>query len=297
MKTKLNLLSVFCLMLITIFGSGCSTVIEPGYAGIKYSRMGEKRTVEQIPAVVGRVWYNPLTEDVIDFPTLDFRYKYGDENPATSVFTFGDSKGQNLGADVSISVSVKPDKIAYLYVTYRKTMDELIEGLIKDRIRDVITTIGSQYNGRELLGTKRPQFTDEVRTKLAKELLDSGFVLKEFAFLGPFQPPPSLVEAINASAEALEKATKAENELKETRAQSAKQVAIAKGQAESDILKAKGEAEANRILTQSITPNLITWRKMENQKLGVEKWDGKLSQVSGTSGTIVSLPGLSSPQQ
>lgn len=48
-----------------------------------------------------------------------------------------------------------------------------------------------------------------------------------------------------------------------------------KYEAEAEITKAKGIAEANRIMQESLTPLLI-------QRMYIEKWDGKMPQVSGS---------------
>lgn len=48
------------------------------------------------------------------------------------------------------------------------------------------------------------------------------------------------------------------------------------------LTRAKAEAEANRLLTQSLTPQLMEYRRLE-------KWDGKLPQVTGNSIPTISL--------
>lgn len=68
---------------------------------------------------------------------------------------------------------------------------------------------------------------------------------------------------------------------KETAQINAEQAAIkAQGQADATRIKAEAEAEANRKIAESLTPELIELKKNE-------KWDGKLSVISGASGTIV----------
>jgi uncharacterized membrane protein YqiK len=57
----------------------------------------------------------------------------------------------------------------------------------------------------------------------------------------------------------------ADAKLKEAEAQKA----IAAAEAEALLIKAQAEAEANRILTESITPELL-------EKILAERWDGKL---------------------
>ena len=41
------------------------------------------------------------------------------------------------------------------------------------------------------------------------------------------------------------------------------------------------EVESLAIQRQQVTPELIRLREMENQRLAIEKWDGKLPNVSG----------------
>lgn len=53
------------------------------------------------------------------------------------------------------------------------------------------------------------------------------------------------------------------------------QNALEKVRYEVEITKAKGIAEANRIMQESLTPLLI-------QRMYIEKWDGKMPQVSGS---------------
>ncbi|MET0287807.1 MAG: prohibitin family protein, partial [Polyangiales bacterium] len=53
-------------------------------------------------------------------------------------------------------------------------------------------------------------------------------------------------------------------------------VAQATGEAEAVLMRAKAESEANRLLTQSLSPQLMEYKRLE-------KWDGKLPQVTGGS--------------
>ena len=72
------------------------------------------------------------------------------------------------------------------------------------------------------------------------------------------QYPESIVNAVNAKNEAVQKAMKSQNE-----------VAVVKAEAEKAIISAKAEAEANRLREQALTPAIL-------EKMWIEKWDGKL---------------------
>ena len=58
--------------------------------------------------------------------------------------------------------------------------------------------------------------------------------------------------------------------------------AKAEAEAQSIKIKAEAQAEANRVLAQSLTNNIIQYEK-------IQKWDGKLPQVTGNSNVFTSL--------
>jgi prohibitin 1 len=59
-------------------------------------------------------------------------------------------------------------------------------------------------------------------------------------------------------------------------------VAQANGQAQAILAVATAQAEANRKLAESLTANLVAYKQLE-------KWDGKLPQVSGGATPFINL--------
>ena len=57
---------------------------------------------------------------------------------------------------------------------------------------------------------------------------------------------------------------------------------VAQATGEAEAVQTRAKAEANRLLTQSLTPQLMECRKLE-------KWDGKLPQVTGGAIPMVQL--------
>lgn len=47
------------------------------------------------------------------------------------------------------------------------------------------------------------------------------------------------------------------------------------------VAQARAEAESLAIQRQQVTPELIRLREMENQRMAIEKWDGKFPNVAG----------------
>lgn len=85
-------------------------------------------------------------------------------------------------------------------------------------------------------------------------------IIEQFGFIGAPRPPQSVIDALNAKVAATQLAMRTENELR-----------AAKAEAEKTIAKARGEAEANRILTQSITPQLLQWRQLDITEKAIQK--------------------------
>lgn len=99
----------------------------------------------------------------------------------------------------------------------------------------------------------RPAFEKEVEALLKERLSTRGFTFTNIQ--SSVKPNDVLQAAIDEKNTAVQNALKVENE---------KKAAIA--EAEKVVAAAKGKADANRILQQSITPELI-------QLKAVEKWD------------------------
>lgn len=117
-------------------------------------------------------------------------------------------------------------------------------------------------------------------------------VISQFGFVGAPRPPDTIIKAINLKLEATQKSIQVENELRQSQAEAKKKVAQAEGEALAEIAKAKGAAEARRInadaeaygnqkIASSLSQVLVEYRK-------IERWDGKLPQISGSS-TMVNL--------
>jgi hypothetical protein len=60
-------------------------------------------------------------------------------------------------------------------------------------------------------------------------------------------------------------------------AEAAKKIAEAEGDAKSLVTRAQGETGANRIRQNSLTPQLLELRRIENNHALIYKWNGALA--------------------
>jgi regulator of protease activity HflC (stomatin/prohibitin superfamily) len=115
-----------------------------------------------------------------------------------------------------------------------------------------------------------------------------GVGVQQFGFIGAPRVPAVIATAITAKAQAIQQSERARNELATTQAEAAKKIAEAEGDAKSLVTRAQGEADANRIRQNSLTPQLLELRRIENNRTLIEKWNGQLPTVqSGQGGALM----------
>lgn len=115
---------------------------------------------------------------------------------------------------------------------------------------------------------KREKLKKDTIEALQKRLEKEGFIIEDIAVSSP--------EADKATQASIDERVKANQELE--RAKTDKQIASAN--AEKRRIEAEGEAKANKILNDSLTPELI-----EKQK--IDKWKGENPLEINSQGVIV----------
>jgi len=297
--------------------AGC-TKIEPGYAGIVVNEWGGDRGVQEYVVRTGKVWYNPFTQTVIDWPIQVQRSvwtksaKEGSED--NEEIKFNDENGLGISADIAYAFEWRKSRLPYYYVKFRdKTVTEFMDEYARDRVREYISNIASTYSVEDLLrlkGQVAMEALDSINHHFAHmeyeetddngittlDTIDIGVHFTALGFIGELRPPDKVIQMIEDKISATQLALKAENEVQTKKALAEQMVVTARGKADAQIEKARGEAEAqierkrgeaegNRLLAASITSNLVTWRRIDVQHATIEKWAGQVPQfVNGGDG-------------
>lgn len=111
---------------------------------------------------------------------------------------------------------------------------------------------------------------------------ERGITIDDIYLIGNIVVPESITIALNAKIEADQLAQQKETELRATIAEAEKTKAKADGDAKAMVTLATAKAESNRIVSASLTSNLIKYNK-------IERWNGVVSKVSGSGATIINL--------
>ncbi len=258
--------SVLGFILLVVLFNSCER-IDAGHVGVKVNQYGDNKGVDDVVAVTGMVFYNPLTTRVYEFPTFIQHKEYKGENS----FVVNSKDGSEFSVSPIMNYSVQREKVPAIFSKYRRPLEDIEEGFLKTAVYDAFRLATNKYTADELI-SNRAVFEVEVRRLLDGQLLKEGFVINQFT--SNLIYPETFKKSIEAKNNAVQAALRAENEVKTAEAQAKIKVATAEGNAQALLTSAKAEAEANRMKQQTLTPLLI-------QLEYVNKWDGKLP-VYGT---------------
>jgi regulator of protease activity HflC (stomatin/prohibitin superfamily) len=273
------------------------TRIEAGHVGVEINLAGKQRGASEIPVRTGWVVYSPLSTQIIEFPTYVQTVKWtkdtSEGHPLNEEMGFNSKEGMEIFVDVSLSYAIEPSKVPDFYVKYRVAdMEMFTHGILRDVVRNSLNEVASTYVVEDIYGEKKAEFLGKVETKIEQKLSPVGVGVQQFGFIGAPRVPTVIATAITAKAQAIQQAERARNELATTQAEAAKKIAEAEGDAKSLVTRAQGEADANRIRQNSLTPQLLELRRIENNRALIDKWNGQLPsvQTGQGGGMILQLP-------
>jgi regulator of protease activity HflC (stomatin/prohibitin superfamily) len=262
--------SVVGFILLVVLFNSCER-IDAGYVGVKVNQYGDNKGVDDVVAVTGMVFYNPLTTKVYEFPTFIQHKEYKKTDDVDNSFIVNSKDGSEFNVSPIMNYSVQRDKVPAIFAKYRRPLEDIEEGFLKTAVYDAFRLATNKYTADELI-SNRAIFEVEVRRLLDAQLLKEGFVINQFT--SNLIYPETFKKSIEAKNNAVQAALRAENEVKTAEAQAKIKVATAEGNAQAMLTSAKAEAESNRMKQVTLTPLLL-------QLEYINKWDGKLP-VYGT---------------
>jgi regulator of protease activity HflC (stomatin/prohibitin superfamily) len=269
------------------------TRIEAGHVGVEINLAGSQRGASEIPVRTGWVLYSPLSTQIIEFPTYVQTVKWtkdvNEGHPVNEEMGFNSKEGMEIFVDVSLSYAIDPLHVPDFYVKYRAADLEIFShGILRDIVRNSLNEVASTYNVEDIYGDRKAEFLRKVQAMIDQKVAPVGVGVQQFGFIGAPRVPAVIASAITAKAQAIQQAERARNELATTQAEAAKKIAEAEGDAKSLVTRAQGEADANRIRQNSLTPQLLELRRIENNRALIDKWNGALPTVqSGQGGALM----------
>lgn len=196
-------------------------------------------------------------------------YKYDNGSYDGATVTVNDQSGTKADVDVQVIYSIDADYVEQLYAEYG-TQEAYVSNYVSNDVRQTVRDCAGGFSTIQLL-TDRDGYAKSIQDALAERWEGKG-VIVESVQVQDVRYAQSITDAYaNAQTAEIEK----------QRALNAQETA--KVEAETKKIEAQGEAEANKVLTESLTPEVL-------QQLYYET----LKSV-GSSGNLVLLPEGSTP--
>jgi len=263
-----------CFGLLSLLAAvGCSKV-EAGHVGIIVDMYGSDRGVSEKTVGVGR-YFLGWNEELFTFPTSLQNYVWTrsvNEGKATDEsITFQTKEGLSANGDFGVTYSIDPAKVVVVFQKYRKGIDEITDVFLRNMVRDAFNTEAAKMAVEEIYGTGKKQLMDAVNKSVKEQTHPMGIEIEKIYLIGEFRLPQQITDAVNSKIGATQKAMQIENELRATKAE-----------AEKVVVKAEAEAKANLALQKSLSKDYLEY-------LAIQKWDGKLSQISGGATPFIDL--------
>lgn len=283
--------SIFKLVFISfvmLSASSCFRKVPHGHAGLRVNLLGTDKGVDGVEELgLGRYWIG-INQELYLFPTFQQNFVWTRDSRAGSRqdqgFVFQSREGMEVGADIGISYHIPADRALDVFTAYRRGVDEITDIFLRNQVRDALNRHSSTMEIEALYGEGREHLMDSVFGDVKSAVEPLGIIVDQLYMIGSFRLPQRVRESIDMKIEATQRAQQRENEIRQTRAEAEKQREKAQGVADAVMIEAKAQAEANRILSQSLTRELIEYRR-------VDKWNGVLPKVTSESGVLMNMGG------
>jgi prohibitin 1 len=284
MKIRLGGLAVGGVLLLAAGLTALSmTSIKPGYSGVVYNADGgiEENTL-------GQGWHFVLPwKSVTSYPvsteTVYLTKTSTEGSPSDDSFNVSTIEGKPVNVDVMYSYHMDQTKLPHVFTKFRGANTNAIEsGYIKQNLKSTIQEITSEYGVLDVYGEKRGEITQKIQNEFTKRMAQDGIMIESFSF-GEIRPDADSMKAIQDKVNAQQKLQQYIVEKQQAEVLAEKARIEAKGKADASVITAKGQADANRAISESLTPALIEYTK-------VNKWNGENPKVmtGNGSGVLVS---------
>ena len=250
------------------------TYVNPGYVGIVIHRAGGG--VDKTPLGPGLHFRNPLTTGIEEYPvymqTLILAKGANDGTRYNDEINVNSKEGQPVSLDVSMSFELDPDRTPNLYSTFRRDIEAIQHGYVKQAIRQALQEVIGNEEIAAVIGPKKAEAVNQTQHLLSQRLSQYGIVVKQFT-INELRAPEAVIQAINTKNVMQQQALTAQNELQKNQFQAQGDSIKAAGQAKAILAVAEAQSKANELLARSVTANLVQYEM-------AKKWDGKMPQVS-----------------
>jgi regulator of protease activity HflC (stomatin/prohibitin superfamily) len=246
------LVIVLPLLLLEIAVAGSFVIVPPGHRGVVFNKLSGMRA-------------NSLQEGFnFVLPIVDEVFLYDVRLQKVEFDATAASKDlQSVSTKVALNFRPHADDVADIH---RMVGRDYAEKIVHPAVQEAVKATTALYTAEELV-TRREEVKRQIHELLVKQMAPAKLDATE-TYITDFQFSQGFAHAVESKQIAEQDSFKAKRDLDRI-----------KIEAEQKIATAQAEARSLTLQRDAITSNLIELRKIEAQRLAIERWDGHLPQT------------------
>ncbi|MEF8844059.1 MAG: prohibitin family protein [Bacteroidales bacterium] len=254
--TTFWILLAVIIVIVVILSSATFVTIQPGERGVIFRKFTTGLDKEHI--------YEPGFKMIAPWNEMNF-YSIKEQQTEQELDVL-DKNGLDIAMDVSVRFNPIPGDLGYLHENFG---DQYISQLVIPEVRSTIRRVAGRYTAEEIYSTKREEVESSIKTETS-QVLGENFVEMRALLIRSIQLPTQIKDAIEKKLQQEQEAMAYEYRLERERSE-----------AERKEIEAEGEARANRIISESLTPELLKMRGIEATIQLSESQNSKVVVIGG----------------
>lgn len=259
-----SIVTALVIVVLLVGGISCIEKIPVGYEGVQYSVSGGVKD-----ETLGQGWHlvSPtirVKEFTISNEQLVLTKDSREGSEEDESFKVATSDDASISIDFQMSYRFIPEKLIETYKKF-KGMDgnDIVQNRVRTVLKSKVSEITTNYSLMDIYSGNRKQINDELTDYLNKELRDFYGIEVIDASIINSHPDENLKKTIEARVQAQQSKAQAKAEQDAIKVKAETELIEAKKEAEIKVTEAEAEAEANRVISESITENLIRMKEAE----------------------------------
>ena len=260
-----KLMAIFVAFLIAVGAVLCTERVHTGYVGVVYSAKGvEQQTISQ-----GWHFMSPL-KHVSEFPITQQRVVFSNAPSDYGTKEHADwhidapANGGTIAINLTVNYNFLPEHVVELYTKFGGMDGEsLMESKIQNDIIAYVKEVTPQFSVMQIYSDDRAGVNTAITNYLNEKLTAEYGINVSSALIVDAQPDDTLMQKIRAKEQAKQDAEIAELNKQTALAQAETDKVKAQTEADVKMIEAQAEADANKVISESITPELIQMKEAE----------------------------------
>ena len=243
----------------------CVVRVPVGYVGVVYSANGAEQTT------LSQGWHftSPM-KHVANFPISQQQIVFSNDPEDYGVKEHADwhidapASGGMVGINLTVNYNFLPDRVVELYTKFGGIDGEsLVASKIQNSIISYVKDVTPRFTVMDIYSDKKSEVNSAITEYLNEKMTSEYGINVSSALVIDVDLDDTLKDKIRAKEQAKQDAEIAELNKQTALAQAETDKVKAQAEADIKVIEAQAEAESNRIISESITDNLIKMKEAE----------------------------------